>query len=164
MFLLFPRRKESLIKKKGQPLLTDIEQGRVSEIDMTKIMDCIYFRVEKEMFGELFPKRLQIWEHIKSCPDELHTLVNSVNEYLQLYKTCASVAAKDSELFLRWLDVMGSLTCEEKQTDVTKTTTQLVCGIPGDKETHGCNCFECRSLGNKPTNVKFIRKNLIISP
>ena len=106
---------------------------------MTKIMDCVYFRVEKEMFGELFPKRQQIWEHIKSCPDELYTLVNySVNEYLKLYKTCASVAAKDSELFLRWfLRWLGSLTCEEKQTDVTKTMTQLVCGIPGDKETQG---------------------------
>ena len=61
----------------------------------------------------------------------------SVNEYLKLYKTCASVAAKDSELFLRWLDVMRSLTCEEKQTDVTKTMTQQVCGIPGVKETQG---------------------------
>ena len=70
-------------------------------------MDCVCSRVEKEMFGELFPKRLQLWDHMKSCPDQLYNLVNySVNEYL--------IAAKDSELFLRWLDVMRSFTCEEK--------------------------------------------------
>ena len=132
------KKSNSDIKKKGQSLLTVDEQRRVSDIDMTKIMDCVCSRVEKEMFGELFPKRLQLWDHMKSCPDQLYNLVNySVNEYLKLYKTCASVAAKDSELFLRWLDVMRSFTCEEKQTDVTRTMIQQVCGIPGFNETQG---------------------------
>ncbi len=36
------KKRKPNIKKKGRPLLTVIEQGKVSEIDMTKIMDCVY--------------------------------------------------------------------------------------------------------------------------
>ncbi len=86
----------------------------VSDVDMANLMSCVYSRVEQEIFGEVFPKRIELWEHMKSCPDQLHNLVDySVKEYVQLYKTCASVSAKDCELFLRWLDIMRYFTCEE---------------------------------------------------
>ncbi len=98
-------------------------------------MSCVYSRVEQEIFGEVFPKRIELWEHMKSCPDQLHNLVDySVKEYLQLYKTCASVSAKDCELFLRWLDVMRCFTCEEKKTTITQHLIEQLCGT-GTNET-----------------------------
>ena len=78
-------------------------------------------RVEGDLFGDLFPERVQLWEHLKSG-NKLQDLVNfSAERYLKLYDECSSVCDKDAELFLRWLDVMRSFTCKEAQTEQTQT-------------------------------------------
>ena len=78
-------------------------------------------RVEGELFGDLFPERLKLWEHLKSG-NKLPNLINfSAEKYLKLYDECSIVCDKDAELFLRWLDVMRSLTCKESQTEETRT-------------------------------------------
>ena len=77
-------------------------------------------RVEGDLFGDLFPERVELWEHLHSG-NRLQNLVNfSAEKYLKLYDECSSVCDKDAELFLRWLDVMRSFTCKEAQTEETK--------------------------------------------
>lgn len=119
-------------EKKGKLRLTVDERQRVAEIDRVKLIDSVTLRVEKELLEHLFPDRLILWEYMKSC-NRLQTLVNySANKYLELYSKCETVADKDTELFLRWLDVMRSLTCEEKQTEETKILLNQVldnCGV-----------------------------------
>lgn len=78
-------------------------------------------RVEGELFGELFPERTELWEHLKSGNRLLKLVTFSAEKYLQLCDECSTVCDKHAELFLRWLDVMRSLTCKEGQTDETNS-------------------------------------------
>ena len=73
-------------------------------------------RVEGDLFGDLFPERVELWEHLHSG----NRLQNLAEKYLKLYDECSCVCDKDAELFLRWLDVMRSFTCKEAQTEETK--------------------------------------------
>ncbi len=101
----------------------------IDSINKSKVTQFVLEQVEKELSGELFPKKVELWQHIKSNPDRLQLLTNySIEEYLKLYRTCATVAAKDSELFLQWLDVVRSLTCDENKTDKTRAILEEVCG------------------------------------
>ncbi len=95
-----------------------------------KITKDVIIQVDKELSGELFPKKIQLWEYTNVCPARLQVLIKySVDEYLKLYQVCGSFAAKESELFLRWLEVVRSLTCEEKKTEKTKTFVKgSICG------------------------------------
>ncbi len=110
-------------------LLTATEKATVSNVDVCKITKDMIIQVDKELSGELFPKKIQLWEYMNVCPARLQVLIKySVDEYLKLYQVCGSFAAKESELFLRWLEVVRSLTCEEKKTEKTRLLLKEVCG------------------------------------
>ncbi len=71
-------------------------------VSKSRVTQFVLEQVEKELSGELFPKKVELWQHMKSNPDRLQLLIQySIKEYLKLYQTCANVAAKDSELFLQ---------------------------------------------------------------
>ena len=78
-------------------------------------------KVEGELFGDLFPERVKLWEHLKRY-DKVQSVINyATDRYLDLYDTCSSSTDSDAELFLRWLDVMRSFTCKECQTEETRS-------------------------------------------
>ena len=115
-----PGAKRLTKKKNKRPLLSPEQLNKIKKIDRAKLLATVTSRVEGELFGELFPERTELWEHLKSG-NRLLKLVTLSAEKL-LYDECSTICDKDAELFLRWLDVMRSLTCKEGRAKLMKQT------------------------------------------
>jgi hypothetical protein len=105
-------------------LLRAEERREVGNINREILVLFVYDRVASELAGELFPERLQLWEALKSTSC-IRTIVDAaVASYLKLYSECSKGREKYAELFLRWLDVVRSYTCEVYKTEDTKALLQ----------------------------------------
>jgi hypothetical protein len=85
--------------------------------------------VSKDLVGELFPERAQLWENLVTCPDKLGMFVNyATDRYIPtVYLSCTG-RDKHAELYLKWLDVTREFTCKSKQTDETATVIEEAFG------------------------------------
>ena len=105
-------------------LLRAEERKEVADISRDTLVLFVCDRVPGELAGELFPERLQLWEVFKSTPC-LRTIVDAaVARYLKLYSECSKGRDKYAQLFLMWLDVVRSYTCEAHKTEETKGLLQ----------------------------------------
>ena len=116
-----PQKPGAKRSKNKSSLLSPDQLNKVKKIDRVKLLAAVFSRVEGELFGELFPERIELWEHLKSGDRLLNLVTFSAEKYLKLYDECSTICEKDAELFLRWLDVVRSLTCKERHTDETQT-------------------------------------------
>ena len=87
-------------------------------------MDDVYAyvnnRVPGELITDLFPDRLKLWEFLTGDMAKLNSLIDfAVTQYLALYHECSKERSKCSELFLRWLDFVRSVTCVSEHTPET---------------------------------------------
>jgi hypothetical protein len=109
-------------KECKQPLFTKVERRKIAvEVNKEKLTADVIAKVCSELFEESFPERALLWEYIKSH-NQLAKIINcSSSKYIHLYSSNAARARdKNSVLFLQWLDVVRSWTCEEKVTEETR--------------------------------------------
>ena len=69
-------------------------------------------RVPGDLISDLFPDRLKLWEFLTG---EMARL-NLFDRHQALYHACSTASSKCSELFLRWLDFVRSVTCVSEHT------------------------------------------------
>ena len=69
-----PQKPGAKRSKNKSSLLSPDQLNKVKKIDRAKLLAAVSSRVEGELFGELFPERIELWEHLKSG-DRLLNLV-----------------------------------------------------------------------------------------
>lgn len=105
-------------------ILTAEERRKVVEIDRKKLKNSVIDRAEHELCETLFPERVKLWQYIQNNQQLEPLITYTVDRYLKLYETCSSTGDPDAELFLKWLDIMRSLTCDDLKTDETRKLLQ----------------------------------------
>ena len=120
-----PMKKE---RKKITRQLSRAEVAIVADVDDTKLLCDVFTTVPKDLVGELFPERVQLWENLVTCPDKLEMFVSYVTDrYIQMYISCTG-HDKNADLFLKWLDFTREFTCNSKQTDESATIIEEAFG------------------------------------
>ena len=127
------KRKITPMKKKRKKVtvrkqLSRAEVAIIADVDDTQLLCDVYTTVSRDLVGELFPERAQLWENLVTCSDKLGVFVNyAADRYIQLYLSCTG-CDKHAKLYLKWLDVTREFTCESKQTDETATIIEEAFG------------------------------------
>ena len=112
-----PRRKSTLMKKKYKKVkvtkqLSRAEVAMVADVDDTQLLCDACTTVSRDLVGELFPERAQLWENLVTCPDKLQVFVSYATDmYIQLYLSCTG-RDKHADLYLKWLNVTREFTCK----------------------------------------------------
>ena len=100
--------------------LTKAQRDQVATINVDDVYAYVNNRVPGELITDLFPDRLKLWEFLTGDMAKLNSLIDfAVTQYLALYHECSKERSKCSELFLRWLDFVRSVTCVSEHTPET---------------------------------------------
>ena len=123
----------------------------VADVDDTQLLCDACTTVSRDLVGELFPERAQLWENLVTRPDELQVFVNyATDRYIQLYLSCTG-RNKHADLYLKWLVITREFICKSKQTDETATIIEEAFGdsdaTQETKRTVLANTAECYILG-----------------
>ena len=94
---------------------------------MEEVYAYVVNRVPDELIPDLFPERLKLWEFLTGDMARLNSLIDfAVNQILALYHECSTERSKCSELFLRWLDFVRSITCVSEHTSETTALLKVL--------------------------------------
>lgn len=124
-----PKRQKSRAKRKGSSTvktkpLNKRERRRVANVDRVKLVAFVNSKVPTELLEEFFPERVVFWKYL-TRDDKLERFVSFASDnYLLLYSKCSTERDKSSQLFLKWLDFVRSLTCKSSLTEETKLILQ----------------------------------------
>ena len=106
-------------KPKTTKPLTKAQRDQVATINVD-VYAYVNNRVPGKLIPDLFPDRLKLWEFLTGDMAKLNSLIDfAVTQYLALYHECSKEHSKCSELFLRWLDFIRSVTCVSEHTPET---------------------------------------------
>ena len=98
--------------------LTKVQRDQVATINVD-VYAYVNNRAPGELITDLFPDRLMQWEFLTGDMAKLNTIILAVTQYLALYHEWSKECSKCSELLLRWLDFVRSVTCVSEHTPET---------------------------------------------
>lgn len=119
------------IRKKKTRQLRKEERGMVCTIDREVLIRVVKESVTASIVPSLFPECKHLWESIHHST-ELDTFIgHQADKYLSLYEKYSKGKEKYANLFLAWLNVIRSFTCQSQQTEATKKEWGLLATYTG---------------------------------
>ena len=106
------------------------KEERVSvkqNIDREAVVEFVLENTPKEFMPALFPDRMELWTAIMETKELRNFIYLSVDKYIKLYDTYGKGKDKYANLYLGWLDLIRSYTCEKHRTSETRREWALVC-------------------------------------